>query len=382
MRVGALARLGAVVAGLGVAGASACGTGSLDLGYDCGPSEPWANDCARCPQNCAGFDGGVDTEAGTPSETCDGRCIPAAMAPFVGPVLFWTGPSPDPASTILTCPEKAPLKGWWYADLEASPITCGACSCEPSAGSCTLPETLTANSAVCPGADSMAAHFSFDPPAGWTGACTAMDALQAGKLCDGLPCVESLTIEPLKVTHGVCATVEAAPAQPPPEPMWGTASILCQGAPFTGAGCNVSGTVCALEAAPGFSHCVYQAGVVGCTLDFAPYTEQHLVYKDKIDTRHCTACSCTPSEGDACTASVSIFKDDACAVPLPFTVPLDALGPKCFDLPKGIGLGSKSASSPVYVPGTCQPGGGEPAGSIDADPATALTLCCIPAPPP
>ena len=381
MEIGALARRGVIAAALVVAGVAGCSTSTLDLGYDCDPGERFAADCSLCPQNCAAADAGADAEAGLPGEVCDGQCVTAATAPFDGPVLFWTGPSPDPASEILVCPETAPLTGRWYADLQAPPIACGACSCDPPAGSCTLPATLTANSAVCPGTDSMAAHFSFDAPAGWTGACSAANAIDAGKTCDGLPCVESLFIAPLQVTHGGCMPV-AEPSAKPPEPTWGTTSIVCQGIPSTGPGaCGAAQLTCTPAAPPGFSTCVYQPGVVGCPLDSVPYTERHVIYKDKVDTRSCTPCSCGDPEGDACTASISVFKDDACSEPIPLNVPLDSTFSQCINVPPGTALGSKSATLPAYLPGACQPSGGEPAGAVYAEPATALTLCCIPAPP-
>ena len=100
------------------------------------------------------------------------------------------------------------------------------------------------------------------------------------------------------------------------------------------------------------------------------------------DTRSCTPCSCGDPEGDACTASISVFKDDACSEPIPLNVPLDSTFSQCINVPPGTALGSKSATLPAYLPGACQPSGGEPAGAVYAEPATALTLCCIPAPPP
>jgi hypothetical protein len=54
---------------------------------------------------------------------------------------------------------------------------------------------------------------------------------------------------------------------------------------------------------------------------------------------------------------------------------LDALGPKCVDLPLGSALGSKSATSPIYKAGsTCTPTGGNKIS--EPSPNEAMVFCC------
>jgi hypothetical protein len=55
---------------------------------------------------------------------------------------------------------------------------------------------------------------------------------------------------------------------------------------------------------------------------------------------------------------------------------LDALGPKCGDLPLGSALGSKSAISPSYSPGKCTATGG--ATMSEPSPYEATVFCCQP----
>jgi hypothetical protein len=336
------------------------------------------------------LDGGTDaapdgaTDGGTASleHVCDGECVAVAHTPFLGPVLLWTGPTLDPASAPEACPEKAPVADVWHADLSASPASCGACSCDSPAGSCTLPTTLTASSMTCGGPQSGVKYSPFNAPAGWAGGCTSMDKLADGELCNGVPCVKSLTIAGLDVTDGDCTAKTAPSPNPPSPPTWGITTVICQGTPSTGtAGCTDPGMVCTPAAAPGFSQCVWHEGVSGCPAYLMPYTERHVLYRDPIDQRGCSPCTCGAEAEGSCLAKVSVFADEACS-DLVATISIDATGPACLDvLPAGSALGSKSASPPVYQPGTCKVGGGEPIGAVLPDPVTAQTLCCIPSTP-
>jgi hypothetical protein len=56
----------------------------------------------------------------------------------------------------------------------------------------------------------------------------------------------------------------------------------------------------------------------------------------------------------------------------------DSNTPTCHDVSTGSALGSKSATMPTYLPGACQPSGGEPMGS--ATPTNPVTFCCVPSP--
>jgi len=114
---------------------------------------------------------------------------------------------------------------------------------------------------------------------------------------------------------------------------------------------------------------VGHAGDLGCS-SAGGYTDAHLFYAGVDDARACTACSCGPVSGSACSTTVTLYADGACST----VVQSGAAG--CYDVPAGTPIGSKSANPPVYQPGFCGPSGGEPTG--DAIPQTPFTFCCLP----
>jgi hypothetical protein len=394
MRIHRLVLLAAAAFGAGAPLLAGCEIPMYFHARHCTVLERLQSECAiGCIEGCltweAFLDGGPDptledageggSDAGAADDACDGECAFRSHAPFFGPVLLWTGPSLDPTTAFSMCPEKAPVADVWYANLLAPPVSCGACSCDPGVGSCSLPPAMTVSSKTCGGPQSGAKYSTFDAPDGWDGSCTSNDAIGPGEMCNGVPCVKSLAIDPLLVTNGKCSPVTAPPPQAPSPPSWGTTTVMCTGTPFTGTGgCKDPGKVCTPAAEPGFSQCIYQTGVFSCPPWTAPYTEPHVVYKGNIDGRTCSSCACSDGKGSSCLAKVSVFSDTACSA-LVGTYSIDATGPGCFDiLPVGSALGSKSASVPIYQPGTCTPSGGEPTGAAFADPKTALTLCCLP----
>jgi hypothetical protein len=56
-------------------------------------------------------------------------------------------------------------------------------------------------------------------------------------------------------------------------------------------------------------------------------------------------------------------------------VKIDALGPKCADIPPGSALGSKSASEPIFTPGQCAPHS-DATKTVFASPQTPEVWCC------
>jgi hypothetical protein len=311
--------------------------------------------------------GGAD--AGDAGEPCPGQCVPIGPLGWSMPALLWTGKESDAPE----CPSRAPAQGYeGHADLNA-PSLCGACQCDSPSGSCALPTTLTAAAATCPGTAPGVVHTPFNAPAGWTGACTAMDAIQAGVPCPGGFCVQSLTIAPLALVESGCkASMGPVPTDGPAT--WGTYARACLGVSYPA--CSNPGEVCTPSAEPpppGFKQCVYQKGDNECAY---PYADKHLFYDGFDDKRMCTPCTCGAPVGSTCTGLVSVFKDNACSTLLG-SFPVDATGPLCTGiLPAGSALGSKSAGAVTYTPGTCQPDGGQPMGS--ADPSGPSTFCCLP----
>jgi hypothetical protein len=284
-------------------------------------------------------------------------------------VLVWIGSQ----AYAPSCPDAIPAQLQYGIDLVAPPLSCGTCACDPPVGSCTLPEILSTSSAICPGTAAGASHIFFNAPPGWDGSCSAMDAIPA---CGGGPCVESLTISPLNVTQGVCTPVAVSPPAPPIQPVWSTVAVSCKSM-IPPPSCENPGEICAPSAPPDFLRCISFADDLVCPGE--PYTEKHLVYQDKdiLDQRTCTPCSCGAPEGNSCKAMISVFSDQTCS-DLVGTNSISSLGPTCIDIqPPGQALGSKSAGPVTYTPGTCQPSGGKPTGSIKTKP---VTFCCLPKP--
>lgn len=379
MRFRLAAMLAAIALGGGGAlGASGCGTDYGDLGRECTPDEARAWGCQLCPYSCEQYaievagDAGADAgDAGALGVTCNGQCVPIQPVGWLGPLLLWMGPGPE----IPPCPAHAPDKGGyaWYGNLQVPPAACGACSCAPPAGSCTLPTKLIASSSIC--TEQPGAHATlFDAPSGWDGSCTSANAIDGQESCGSSFCVASLAIAPLLVTEGPCMPVIAAQPDPPAPLTWGTLAETCQA--ITTGTCNEDSKTCMPRDAPGFERCVYQKGEVACAM--SPYIVRHVLYTGSSDTRGCAACTCGGAVGSSCSAKVSVFNDLNCSE-LVGTFPISSLGQACFDIqPPGQALGSKSAGPVVYNPGICQAGGGGPIGA--AEPLDPTTYCCLPNP--
>src|SRR5262249_278895 len=152
------------------------------------------------------------------------------------------------------CPADAPALAYdGHADLSA-PITCGACTCTPPTGSCTLPATITANAATCALNSGSTPHTPFDPAGGWAGSGDSSVAVSAGKLCGGVDCVQSGTIGPLAVKDTGGCMPSQAPVQS--TPTWQTFVHSCQAVPRFG--CEGGAGICLAVAPPGFRTCLLQ----------------------------------------------------------------------------------------------------------------------------
>ncbi len=309
--------------------------------------------------------GAGGSAGGGGADGCPGQCVPLGPAAWSEPTLLWMG-NPGEAPE---CPPSAPVGDIpMFAKLTA-PNVCGACACDAPSGSCALPTTLTAASSQCPGDAPGVSHTSFDAPAGWSGDCTAESPILANQKCNGVNCVQSLTIAPLALTEAPCG-VSVEPVASKLPYTWGTVARTCRGAAF--GTCATPSEVCTPPAPPGFAQCLVQYGERECP---AAYPDRHVFYYGVADTRACTPCACGEPVGSTCTAQLSVFKDSACSG-LSGTYGIDASGPKCFDMLSGVALGSKLATAPAYAPGACQASGGEAIG--DAVPDEPSTFCCLP----
>lgn len=248
--------------------------------------------------------------------------------------------------------------------MTVEPHTCPACSCGPA--TCALPGPIHASASKCPGIG--APSLPWDAPSNWEGTCTAEEPIAAGLQCSGVPCVQSLTLDPLVVE--ACAPMEQGAAQFP-DPQWNLLARECK--INVGAnGCS-PGESCSPTPPEGFALCVSVAGDgYECP---AEYPNHVLVYDTVNDARACSPCECGDPEGADCAALVSIFSDGACGALLG-TYMITSEEPSCHDLPSGVGLGSKSAMFTVDKPGTCAQTGGAPSGELHT--TGPVTFCCQP----
>jgi hypothetical protein len=209
---------------------------------------------------------------------------------------------------------------------------------------------VTAAASSCKNDGPGVAHTSFDPPASWSGACTAANAIPVAKLCGGVPCVQSVTIAPLVMTESDCQPIE----QPtPPQPPRGTFARACFANPPQP--CNED-TLC-YPATPGpeFKQCLLRVGDPEMWACPSSFPDKSVFYDKFVDNRYCEPCTCGAPKGSTCVGSVGLFSDAACDAPLVTpTISIDATGPACVDIkPAGPVLGGKSASEPTYKPGKC-----------------------------
>ncbi len=315
----------------------------------CGPPESIPNNDAGTSTNDAG-------------ETCDGVCVPGPPAGWFGPYLVWTGKEADaPNCSDIAGGLGNAYTGYGYPDGSS---LCSACSCAPPSGSCELPATLTAAAASCADNNPSVAHLSFDPPADWTGTCTAENSIPPGKLCGGVPCVQSVTSAPLTMNQGGCLPVTAPNVKPPL-----ASKIFARACGLgLGPGCTASPGVCK-PAAPGpeFKQCVSYAGESGLSKCPPEFPNRNVFYPEP--TPSCTPCACDAPIGSSCFGSMQVSAKSTCSAPLLPTILLYEEGATCVDLPPGSALGSKSATDPDYSPGKCEPSGGKPIGMV---------FCCQP----
>lgn len=309
-----------------------------------------------------------------PAAACAGECVPISPAGWSEPLLLWHGAEGDEPE----CPSWAPAffrQG--RADLMWSPTTCLACECAAPTGTCAPPTKIAASSKNCYATGATSTYF--DPPSAWAGECTQANAIPAGVLCNGAPCVESVTMGPLVLTEGGCAPSITIPPGPPPgpsdSPTWSTSVLEC-GASHGGV-CGSPGEICAPDLPPppqGFQVCIAAGGDHEC---FDQYPNRFVTYRDFKDERACTPCTCGAPTGSVCTGAISIYGDNACGAQPPVLVlSVWSNGEKCGDTLSGAGLASKMASPLTYTAGMCDPGGGEPTGSLQLiDPKT---YCCRP----
>jgi hypothetical protein len=299
----------------------------------------------------AAADAGTDAAPWPPP--CAGQCVPGNVSlDSSAPWLVWMGAEgPAPA-----CPSDAPNDAYDGVAQPAAPA-CGACSCEPSSGTCGLPVTAETHDTACPGTGSGSA---FDAPTTWDGSCASAGPMPGG--------VASLTVAPLGLTESCSPQMVTTQGTPQ---AWQYARA-CGGQAPPGQ-CPNAADVCAPPApADAWTYCVRQIpDDAQCP---AQYPNRYTFARSWNDSRTCSPCACSAPEGSTCSSVLSVYSDGACS-DLVWAVTAEALGSLCVDLPVGKPIGSERASAPVYLPGTCEPsGGGFDGGLVPNDQAT---LCCL-----
>jgi hypothetical protein len=184
--------------------------------------------------------------------------------------------------------------------------------------------------------------------------------------------VQSVTIAPLTVQENDCVPIEQPNIPPPP---WGTFARSCSD-PESRPKCTGFDEVCAPAVpGPGFKQCVVLRGDVFGVKCPPGYPDRNVFYDEFVDNRYCTPCTCGAPKDGTCVGSLGLFSDPSCNVSfIGPTISIDATGPVCVDAkPTGSALGSKSASQPTYMPGTCDRTGGDE-GQIDG--TNVQLVCC------
>ncbi|WP_437293002.1 hypothetical protein [Sorangium sp. So ce426] len=346
-------------------GAGGCGGGGGDGGDACAAEDD--------------TDAAIASDFGDliPSvEVCAGQCVPKEPLGWSEPALLWIG-SPD---AVPSCPATAPSVGYeGYADFAApAPHQCPACACDPPEATCEVPAEWSAYASFpCGGPEAPA--ISFAAPEGWDGTCTSANAVEAGRTCDGAPCVQSLAIQAPRVVSAGCAPrVAEVPESPDEFATTGSFAIVaraCTGnasPPCADPGMTCTPAPPSGDAAPpeGFLTCIHHEGEQDCP---ATYPDRYVFYAGVEDTRGCAPCGRTEPTGATCSVLASAFSDEGCSQLVAAQV-ITAAAPDCGTVATGTALGSKSVSVVSLDPGRCEAFGGEPVGSIA--PTAAATFCC------
>jgi hypothetical protein len=328
-------KLGAVVvAGLLLSG---CDGNSLKLAACEASSDP------RCPIR----------------ETCPGQCVPLPPFQWSFPLLLWAGS----AALAPDCPTGlAEYEG--HADPNEI-SECPSCSCEPPIGECELPSGLVASPQPCEVDESLRIVRDFSGLDPDPMSCNTDNGFAAGLM-------QSVTIVPPTMIERGCEPVTTLPSPKAGTASWKTFARACSDGYSP---CLDAGAVCVstAEPPPGFARCIYQPGEHDCP---ARYSNRRVFYDDVSDAGPCATCSCGAPEGSGCRTFVTVYVDAACSDGLLGRDMYLHAPPSCCNNPLSEALVGKTATALTYEPGSCEPSGGEPLGSVELLGPT--TFCCQP----
>lgn len=345
----------------------------------CGTSTIWFWDCREANNPDFAPDG---TPNPCPRDSpADGGSCTCVQRPYDwdGPAYVWFGD--DPSSSPLSdgppvCPSDVlgVVADDWHADLNPAPPACASCTCLPSKGKCELPSQFTASTATCAGG---LGSIPFDAPASWDGGCdNTAPAVPPNK-------AKSMTIGMLTIKEESCerAIFPNGDVKDSTGITWKKMAHLCYGKGWKQCD-NPQATCIPLDHLPAdFDLCVTHDGDdQDCnTLPGNYWPIKHVYYKGANDSRQCLKeCTCGPPTGSMCTAKATIYQsnDNTCNGPIvEGNIGIGSTMTACVDIvPAGQPLGSKSATAPVYVPGSCAAIPGDSVG--DVTPKNPVTICC------
>jgi hypothetical protein len=317
-------------------------------------------------------DAGADDGGPPADEVCPWACTPtggAGFDPF--PSYVWFGEESDVAPPPL---EGLPWSSWVDVDLKAPP--CPPCSCiapTNSTDGCVLPTVWSVESKVCQEL-SPPTVTPFEPPANWAGSCTSTNPIAEGVMCNGEPCAKSLVVQP----PAIAPCVADPPMPPEGEPVGPPARkrVIEFVSASTGQPCGLTSN-CIAPPPTNYKLCLV-ANDINVAVSCPPgWTDQHVGWRDVIDMRVCSPCTCGPPEGASCDVRASVYADDACTDGRGDLVLLSSNeGAKCVDLSVGTALGSKTAEILSYQAGTCAPSTSELIGDVKLE--RPVTYCCVP----
>ncbi len=334
---------------------------------------PWADKWPTLPAWCEPIlaDAGIDVYGdifgdGSTSFCSSGTCVPPAPDSWKQVAFAMTWPNDPPA-----CPAETP-----EVAFEGSPappdLTCPACSCDAPEGTCSLPASWTISSTTCNVAGGV--QTNFDPPGGWDGSCDSASAIAPGKLCGGVPCVQSLTLSLPTIEEKPCTSHVEGQADLPilrarsggPEQPIGRACTTSNALP------PCTGGVC-VPTQSSFSACIMHDGNQVCPDDWN--ADRQVLYKQIDDARVCTPCGCDAPSGSSCQVKWRIFSGPGCsAQTLENVISADMMSAGCTYLDPGIALSGKTAEILDYTKGSCAPTGGKLEGDVWVD--GEVTVCC------
>jgi len=187
--------------------------------------------------------------------------------------------------------------------------------------------------------------------------------------------VKSLVVKPPSIAP--CVADPAMPPEgqtlPPPKQRL----VMGYVAVATGGACDGDGIKHCIAPPPdGYKSCFVARNADAVEPCPKGWTDRYEGWRDVVDTRACTPCTCGSPEGGHCEVRAKVFADDTCGDERASVVLPSNEGAKCVDLPIGTALGSQTAEVLSYQPGSCVASMSEIVGEAKTE--RAVTYCCAP----